>query len=31
MQASAAVREHFAIDDDGSFTLDTLTIEAVAG
>jgi len=30
-QASAAVREHFAIGEDGSFTIDTLTIEAVAG
>ena len=30
-QASAAVRDHFAISPDGGFTLDTLTIEAVAG
>jgi SAM-dependent methyltransferase len=29
-QASAAVREHFAIGADGSFDLETLTIEAVA-
>jgi SAM-dependent methyltransferase len=29
-QASAAVRAHFAIDADGGFELDTLTIEAVA-
>jgi SAM-dependent methyltransferase len=29
-QASAAARDHFAIGDDGSFDLDTLTIEAVA-
>jgi ubiquinone/menaquinone biosynthesis C-methylase UbiE len=29
-QASAAVREHFAIEADGSFDLDTMTIEAVA-
>lgn len=29
-QASAAAREHFAIDEDGGFTLDTMTIEAVA-
>ena len=29
-QASAAVRDHFAISADGGFTLDTLTIEAVA-
>jgi SAM-dependent methyltransferase len=29
-QASAAVREHFAIEPDGSFSLDTLTIEAAA-
>jgi ubiquinone/menaquinone biosynthesis C-methylase UbiE len=28
--ASAAVKEHFAIDPDGSFDLDTLTIEAAA-
>jgi ubiquinone/menaquinone biosynthesis C-methylase UbiE len=30
-QASAVVREHFALRADGGFTLDTLTIEAVAG
>jgi SAM-dependent methyltransferase len=30
-QASEAVRTHFAIDPDGSFDLDTMTIEAVAG
>ena len=30
-KASQAVRDHFAIDDDGSFDLDALTIEAVAG
>jgi SAM-dependent methyltransferase len=30
-QASAAARDHFAIGADGSFDLDTLTIEAVAG
>jgi SAM-dependent methyltransferase len=29
-QTSAAVRRHFAIDEDGSFDLDTLTVEAVA-
>ena len=29
-QASAAVRDHFAISADGGFSLDTLTIEAVA-
>jgi SAM-dependent methyltransferase len=29
-QASAPVREHFAIGQDGGFELDTLTIEAVA-
>jgi SAM-dependent methyltransferase len=29
-QASGAVRDHFAIGADGSFDLDTLTIEAVA-
>jgi len=29
-QASAAVRDHFAIGADGGFELDTLTIEAVA-
>ena len=30
-QASSAVRDHFAISGDGGFSLDTLTIEAVAG
>jgi ubiquinone/menaquinone biosynthesis C-methylase UbiE len=30
-QASAAVRDHFAIGEDGGFELDTLVIEAVAG
>lgn len=30
-QASAAVRDHFAISADGGFELDALTIEAVAG
>ncbi|WP_158813782.1 class I SAM-dependent methyltransferase [Methylocapsa sp. S129] len=30
-QASAPVRDHFAISEDGSFELDTLAIEAVAG
>lgn len=30
-QASAAVRDHFAITEDGGFDLDTLTIEAAAG
>jgi SAM-dependent methyltransferase len=30
-QASAPVRDHFAITGDGGFSLDTLTIEAVAG
>ena len=30
IQASAAVRDHFAITADGGFELDTLTIEAVA-
>jgi SAM-dependent methyltransferase len=30
-QASAAVRDHFAISEDGGFQIDTLTIEAVAG
>ena len=30
-QASAPVRDHFAISGDGGFSLDTLTIEAVAG
>lgn len=29
-QASAPVRDHFAIDEDGSFELDTLTIETIA-
>ena len=29
-QASAAVRDHFTIGEDGSFDLDTLTIEAAA-
>ena len=29
-QASSAVRDHFAISEDGGFSLDTLTIEAVA-
>jgi SAM-dependent methyltransferase len=29
-QASSAVRDHFVISEDGGFSLDTLTIEAVA-
>jgi ubiquinone/menaquinone biosynthesis C-methylase UbiE len=30
-QASAAAREHFGIGDDGAFSIDTMTIETVAG